>query len=167
MPELAARLQHYQREHQQQEQQHHHFPVSLVILLAGTNDLGVGFDADEIADNLVRLHDTCLVANGVPRTIAIGIPPSGYQSAVPAAAALAQAVNDRLRAYCKERQQESSSFVEFPFAYEHRGTHWDGDGLHLSAQGYQVLGESLVPTVQAILQSLEKKDVFVPSSSTS
>eukprot|EP00980_Cylindrotheca_fusiformis_P023931 scaffold11212_cov121-Cylindrotheca_fusiformis.AAC.10 len=51
--------------------------LSLVILLAGTNDLGQTQSASEIADSVISLHQFCFNQN-VPMTIAIGIPPSKF-----------------------------------------------------------------------------------------
>lgn len=146
---LQAHLQRYNH-HQGQPG-----AVSLVILLAGTNDMGYGFDQDEISANLRQLHETCF-ANHVARTIAIGIPPSGYQSMVPAAADLASAVSSNLRQYCQDHA-DRSVFVDFPFCYEKAGKNWDADGLHFSPEGYKVLGEYLAPTVRDVLESLDKE----------
>jgi lysophospholipase L1-like esterase len=125
-------------------------PYSLVILLAGTNDMGYGYKADEIFDNLVKLHELC-ISKGVLRTLAIGIPPSAYQSSVGKAAELAAAVNKHLRQY-SQQHEDRTAFMEFPFAYEQNGANWNADGLHFSQQGYQLLGESLAPVVGRILQ---------------
>jgi len=53
--------------------------LSFVVLLAGTKDMGHRCTVDEITQNLLQLHQICY-QEGVPSTIAIGIPPSGYQS---------------------------------------------------------------------------------------
>lgn len=124
--------------------------ASLVILLAGTNDLS-DTPVDQIFQNLIRLHEACYQV-GVSRTIAIGIPPSFFQHAVVAAATNAAAVNTKLQEW-----SESSSrctFVPFPFGFERNGPNWDPDGLHLSPRGYQVLGESLAEHVHRILNEL-------------
>ena len=145
---LKAALERYT-----QEQQNTGPPVSLVIIMAGTNDMGFGYGADGILDHILKLHQICFDM-GVPRTLAIGIPPSGYQSMVPAAAELAATVNEKLRAYCAEHSH-TSTFVDFPFAFERDGENWFPDGLHFTQRGYQVLGESLAPTVARILSSLD------------
>ena len=144
---LMAALQRYNTQ-DPGEFQH---PVSLVILLAGTNDMGHGFDKDEISSNLYKMHELCL-ENQVPHTIAIGIPPSGYQARVPQAAELAQSINQNLKAYCD--RSSTCTFVDFPFQYERDGANWYADGLHFSRKGYQVLGEALVPTVESVLDAL-------------
>jgi lysophospholipase L1-like esterase len=128
-------------------------PLSIVILLAGTNDLGHGFGAEEITENILALHKVCY-EEGVPSTIAIGIPPSGYQSVNPAASTLAGTVTANLEAFCLK--EDKARFHPFPFAFERNGENWYMDTLHFSKRGYQVLGESLVPAVDDMLQSLDK-----------
>jgi lysophospholipase L1-like esterase len=148
--------------------------LSLVILLAGTNDLGYALlsapnieaAAEEISSNLIQLHAVCAEL-GVPRTIAIGIPPSGYQYVNEAARNLAASINERLEQYASstmtaDTQQASKSFLvtymPFPFSYEPDGDNWNSDTLHFSEHGYRVLGESLVPVVDSILQGLDAED---------
>lgn len=132
-------------------------PLSLVILLAGTNDLGHGYTAQEITDNLIALHNVCM-ENGVPRTIAIGIPPSGYQSRNAAAAALAATVNGNLQTFAAQtKPSHTVTYMPFPFDFEQNGENWFSDTLHFSKRGYQVLGESLAPVVEQILQNLDEQ----------
>jgi len=137
----------------QQQQQPPPPPLSIVILLAGTNDIGYGLlDSEEIFENLWTLHQTCLDL-GVPKTIAVGIPPSGYQAVNKVARRTAQDVNRMLEEQC--RSTRTSTFVGFPFAYEPNGAHWSSDGLHFSQLGYKVLGEEcLAPVVKRILDEL-------------
>jgi lysophospholipase L1-like esterase len=124
-------------------------PLKLVIILAGTNDLAFTDDASIILNNILALHQLCY-NEGVPKTCAIGIPPSGYQSMNANAAALAQAVNDKLKEYCDS--EPKATFVPFPFEYDPNSGLWALDGLHLSPEGYRVLGESLAPAVKPILK---------------
>jgi lysophospholipase L1-like esterase len=124
--------------------------VSLVILLAGTNDLAYHYSADQIAANVRKLHQVSY-DNGVARTLAIGIPPSGYQSQVKEAAALAAEVNSALEQFVF--QEDKASYMASPFAFEQGGENWARDTLHFSQRGYQVLGESLAPIVDQILES--------------
>lgn len=125
--------------------------LSLVILLAGTNDMAYHSTADEIADNVRTLHQVSY-ENGVPRTLAIGIPPSGYQSHVPSAAALAVEINGKLEQFVSE--EVKASYIASPFPFERGGENWAPDTLHFSPRGYQVLAESLAPVVEQILESL-------------
>ncbi|GAX25032.1 hypothetical protein FisN_2Lh317 [Fistulifera solaris] len=124
---------------------------SLVIILVGTNDLGNKFKEREITENILKLHQVCY-DEGVPRTIAIGIPPSRYQSEDADAALLAKSINSNIEKFCRENP-ERSTFHPFPFPFELDGENWDEDTLHFSRIGYQTLGESLVNVVMELLNA--------------
>jgi lysophospholipase L1-like esterase len=123
-------------------------PLKLVIVLAGANDLACNDDPTVISDIIQALHRICH-GEGVPHTLAVGIPPSGYQSLNEEAASLARTVNNQLKEYCQSESR--ASFVPFPFEYARDDEKWACDGLHLSAEGYRVLGLSLAPVVEQII----------------
>ena len=123
-------------------------PLKLVIILAGSNDLAYTDDPTLISDNIRALHKMCH-GEGVPHTLAVGIPTSGYQSMNEEAASLARTVNDQLREYCQS--ESMASFVHFPFEFARDDEKWAYDGLHLSAEGYRVLGLSLAPVVEKLI----------------
>jgi lysophospholipase L1-like esterase len=125
--------------------------LSLVILLAGTNDMAHHSSADGIVANIHTLHQVSY-ENGVPRTLAIGIPPSGYQSHVSSAAALAAEINGKMEQFVSG--EVKASYIASPFPFEKGGENWAPDTLHFSQRGYQVMGESLAPVVEQILASL-------------
>lgn len=125
-------------------------PAQVVILLAGTNDLGYTYMPElEIADSVIGLHRQCH-AEGVPHTVAIGIPPSAYQAKVAKAARRAATINEALMQYCKS--EPKATFVPFPFGFDRDDDKWAPDGLHFSSKGYEVLGIRLAPVVQKILK---------------
>jgi lysophospholipase L1-like esterase len=126
--------------------------VSLVIILAGTNDIGYGSSAHDICQTIITLHRVCL-ESGVARTLALAIPPSAYQSINAQAASLVQAINQELQDYCRQHPDQTT-YMLFPFEYSRDDGNWCADGLHFSARGYQTLGESLAPIVSSILQQL-------------
>lgn len=131
-------------------------PLSLVILLAGTNDLANGAaTAGQITQNLLRLHAVCHEC-GVVRTLAIGIPSSGYQAINADVATLVATVNSSLRHQIASQQERTctTTFTTFPFRFVYQGENWNTDSLHLSPKGYQLLGESLAPVVEEILHSI-------------
>jgi lysophospholipase L1-like esterase len=133
--------------------------LSLVLIMAGSNDLPRSTaSADSIANNLIQLHRVCL-ENGVPRTVAIGIPPSGYQAQNPEIAEKAHTVNNILQRYYAPENpnmwSQRTTFVPFPFAFVRRGKNWYPDDLHLTEAGYQALAKSLEPVVVQVLQSLD------------
>ena len=123
-------------------------PIELVVILAGSNDLAYTTDSSAIVENIVALHKLCYGEN-VPHTLAIGIPPSGYQSVNAEAAALTQRVNMELKDYCQSEPR--ATFMPFPFQFASGDEKWASDGLHFSPEGYRVLGVSLVPVVEQIL----------------
>jgi len=124
-------------------------PLSVVILLAGTNDLGLLPMPSVKADNIIALHDICH-AEEIPHTIAIEIPPSAYLAMQPTASDQAQEMNRLLKEYC-ENSNGRVTYFEFPFEYKPGNELWSPDGLHFSAAGYRKLGESLAPVVERIL----------------
>jgi lysophospholipase L1-like esterase len=129
-------------------------PLSLIIILAGTNDIGSGYTAEEITTNLLKMHRVSWEC-GVPRSLAIGIPPSGYQAANSNARQFVEQINDQLR---RTAEGCTMAYAAFPLSYEQSGKNWDDDGLHFSPAGYQALGESLAPTVKRILQEVDASE---------
>jgi lysophospholipase L1-like esterase len=137
--------------------------LSLVILLAGTNDvlLKKPPTAQVLEQNLQKLHQVCLDA-GVPRTLAISIPAAIVFTAKQAA--LVTTVNAQLQQHFAT--SAFTTFVPFPLdtttssstgsdAEPHQA-YWHSNGKHLTESGYQRLGESLAPIVQQILQELDR-----------
>lgn len=143
-------------------------PLSCVIILAGTNDLGYALAGDDSSTDddpaqmvlkpIQELHQMAWEA-GVKHTIAVAIPPSGYQARVAEASFLALQINQALEDFCKEQSQGRATFVSFPFEFEfcrsdddeEDSNNWSPDGLHFSPRGYQRLGESLRDPVLKVL----------------
>jgi lysophospholipase L1-like esterase len=122
--------------------------LSLVILLAGTNDLGHRREPAEIAQDILDMHKLCH-DEGVPHTIAIGVPSSAYQSHYPEAKEKANQVNQAVEQFCDS--EPKATYVPFPFDFKQGDEKWASDGLHFSQIGYQVLAENLAPIVEKIL----------------
>lgn len=125
---------------------------SVVILMGGTNDLGVA-DADKIFANLRDLHAQCHAAGCV--TIALTIPqgrqlgPWTHGKPVAFANERRVQVNEALEAWAGT-QDGCVLFVamdeDVPWTSD--STHWERDGLHMSAAGYARFGELLAPKVR-------------------
>ena len=128
---------------------HQDTPPSLVIILAGTNDLAYIGAAEPVVSCISALHKLCWDA-GVAKTVAVGIPPSAYQANHLDAADLCCEVNDALRDFCKSNPR--ATFVPFPFGFARDGS-WAPDGLHLTRDGYISLGDQLAPSVAEALTS--------------
>jgi lysophospholipase L1-like esterase len=130
--------------------------VSLVIILVGTNDIGRHMPIDTIYDNIIQLHQMAYECH-VPRSIMIGIPPSGYQKRVNDVANNVHDLNQKLQRYAQSLQEDRVSYVPFPFDYDldANSNLWSPDTLHFSPLGYQRLAQSIVPVVNQILDELE------------
>ena len=141
----------------------HNPTISLIIILVGTNDIGImansGTDKNvgsTIADSIIELHKRvfeCAVKenkNSNLHTMALGIPGSSYQDRSSIAAELATYINKALKDFASSTSL-SISYVDFPFLYQQNDTRWGSDGLHLSANGYDVLGKELAPYVKTIV----------------
>lgn len=100
--------------------------LSLIIILAGTNDLGHLQSAKEISDTVISLHQFCY-SEQIPNTIVIGIPSSAYQSFSQEAAEKARQVNVNLKAFCESEPR--AVYFPFPFGYEGGDENWSPDGL--------------------------------------
>lgn len=142
--------------------------LSLVIILAGTNDIGSltssmisknkndkNVDVNLAVDPILRLHKSCLEYEGDGgkkdiHTLAVGIPGSAWQEMNPNAAKLCTEMNEALQKFAS--CQDRVSYVDFPFPYRRGDSKWSGDGLHLSPEGYETLGRELAPCVKQILE---------------
>ena len=147
---------------------------SLVIILAGTNDLAYCTNETQcqsIFQSIQSIHHLCHDKN--IDTIALTIPSSAWQcqgnESGNNAAMYAKLINDKLESWATERQERdlvdsnidgggntSSAvvhYVPFPIeAYDPSIGYWSSDGLHFSAEGYAFIGESLAPIVKNILE---------------
>eukprot|EP00984_Skeletonema_dohrnii_P018214 scaffold8448_cov120-Skeletonema_dohrnii-CCMP3373.AAC.10 len=139
-------------------------PISLVIILAGTNDIGFltssmtstggATDIDDAVKPIVNLHKACLdITKGEHkiRTLAVGIPGSAWQQMNSSASKLAADMNSSIQQFAHSYPDELVSYTDFPFPYE-KNDLWCSDGLHLSPEGYKRLGYDLAPVVKQILE---------------
>ena len=162
---------------------------SLVIIMAGTNDLAEAPDtlwnnkiqtpekeANAILQSLATLHKVCHDA-GIS-TVACSVPPSraststsedwAANSSLKDYCMVWNLLNEKIRAFCEERRKASSSsalssLVDYFDVAEHvayfpESSYWGHDGLHMSAKGYDRLGERLAPMVADILGRTKKEE---------
>mmetsp|Transcript_10573 Transcript_10573/g.12112 ORF Transcript_10573/g.12112 Transcript_10573/m.12112 type:complete len:236 (-) Transcript_10573:56-763(-) len=123
--------------------------LDVVIILAGSNDLAYGTDSQEIFDTITGIHD--IAHSKGCKTIALSIPPSGWQKQSDSARSLANSVNSKLENWSKENELQTM-FVQFPITeFDASSGFWCSDGLHFSPDGYKKIGESLVPFVTNIV----------------
>ncbi|KAL7494140.1 hypothetical protein ACHAWT_002874 [Skeletonema menzelii] len=138
-------------------------PISLVIILAGTNDIGFltssmttgsAPDVTEAVKPIVTMHKACLdITKGEHkiRTLAVGIPGSAWQQLNASASKLAADMNSSIQEFAQSYPDGLASYTDFPFPYE-KNDLWCSDGLHLSPKGYTRLGRDLAPIVEKILE---------------
>eukprot|EP00978_Attheya_sp_CCMP212_P003467 scaffold7174_cov55-Attheya_sp.AAC.1 len=144
--------------------------LSLVIILAGTNDLAFEEDPQVIIDNVIALHKMSHL-EGIRRTIAIGVPPSAWQASNEKSRTMASKINEALEEYCTSTKAVEgaatsdadvaevvavASYFPFPFGWSQGDSNWSPvDGLHLSPEGYAELGTRLAPFVSDVLSELQ------------
>jgi lysophospholipase L1-like esterase len=122
---------------------------SLVVLMAGTNDLGVSSGA-EIAARLVELHESCHTA-GV-NTIAIGIPESKAACKGPAFVGERRREANELLAEFAALTSSRCAYVSMDAAvpWTTGSALWESDGLHMSREGYARFAEALAPKLREV-----------------
>lgn len=136
--------------------------LRMVIILAGTNDIGTLTNTDKsvarrIVSSITDLHETtwgCAKDNPHFRTVAIGIPDSAFQEKVPSAFEIRTYVNEGVETFAKAHQ-EKMTYVDFPIPYEdsENSKLWAKDGIHLTPAGYEEFAKLLAPTVKSALDS--------------
>ena len=145
--------------------------LSLVIILAGTNDIGLltssmssssskedVIDVNLAVKPILQLHQTCLDCqddhgtNLNIHTLAVGIPSSAWQSMNSNAARLCNDMNDEIKKFASN--EDRVTYMDFPFLYKRGCRNWSGDGLHFSEVGYATLGRALAPCVKDILDGM-------------
>jgi hypothetical protein len=136
---------------------------NVVIILVGTNDIGRRHSIEQIVDEIQQLHTICF-EYGVLRTVAVAVPPSGFQYRYPDIANQTQQLNNFIQQYSistqqQQQQQQSENnkhkqqviYYPFPFEYNPDDEKWSMDQLHLTPIGYQILGENLAPVINDII----------------
>lgn len=130
-------------------------PFDLVVVLAGTNDLKYSDNSDDIFQSIQTLHEM-IRKLGTP-TIALGIPPIGllprwWPIHLEATLSLIHDVNEKLRSWAESTENPKTTFVRFPIqTVDQSSGLWNPDEMHLSKNGYELVGKSLAPIVAKIL----------------
>lgn len=140
---------------------------SIVIILAGTNDLAYCSSENQCHDifqSITKIHEICHKKN--IDTIALSIPSSAWQSSYKNAAFYSKSINEKIETWAMETKTLATTtekkcpiahFVEFPIvAYVRSSGYWATDGLHFSPEGYSFIGKSLAPLVKNVMD-LNKK----------
>lgn len=136
-------------------------PFDLVVIMAGTNDLGVpDTSAEAVLCSLKTIHEACWTA-GTP-TVALSIPESKVTGTVqyPEGAKKWHAINDALARWATAKEGDpslkssflvnSATLVSFDDAALARGL-WHPDSLHFTSAGSREFGSKLAPIVASHL----------------
>ena len=136
-----------------------------VMILGGTNDLGWSILVAEIYRNLEKMYDKA-IHHGI-RLIACAVPSIlGYDSLIPPRVRL----NRMIRSYCEGK---GAKYVDLFSATADPATqrlspNYSNDGLHLNAEGYRkvaetIFKEALLPLIIAPSGNLEPEQSEEPS----
>ena len=137
-----------------------HPHLSLFVILTGTNDVMTMTQTgsaiySKILSDIVRLHADvleCAHENEYMQTVAISIPGSEYELHVRAALRAVQYINQGLKRFAQSNPKVN--YIEFPIRYDGESSLWAEDGIHLSASGYEELGQKLAPEIKKILDNI-------------
>lgn len=144
-------------------------PFDLVLLMGGTNDLGLGEGgAEAIFADLRLLHEACHAAGAC--TVALSVPPNAFSPRPPrpgegkrprpgAYGEKWARVNQLLADWARgpgaggDGKVGVVAFVDVASIVPHTGRSplWEGDGLHFSPAGSRRLGEGLAGIVGPLL----------------
>lgn len=121
----------------------------LVVIMAGTNDLGRNFQPPVVLDDLCQLHAACH-ARGVA-TLAVAPPPAPKALRGPFEEARRRLVA-LLAAWARAAPAVAAFLNAGELVPAAMGSHlWDPDGLHYSPAGSQLLGQRLASAVAQVL----------------
>jgi lysophospholipase L1-like esterase len=124
-----------------------HGPFDLVIIMAGTNDLGEPHvSAQNALDSLKRMHEACWRAGS--QTLALSIPESFVTGTLqyPEAKTKWNAINVELAAWAQMKPCTSFVNSAMLLSFDHAACvcgFWDADSLHFSAAGSGEFGRKL------------------------
>eukprot|EP00854_Cymbomonas_tetramitiformis_P013033 gene13033-15397_t len=119
-----------------------------VVILTGTNDLGRIFgdthfpseaSPEDIAERIRQLHSVCY-ENGIQQTFLLTVPPSTFSKTDDSRRA---ALNALLRNFCA--CEAKARLIDLDLVQ----LELDSDGLHLSEQGYDAMGDVVADALGA------------------
>jgi lysophospholipase L1-like esterase len=130
----------------------------LVILMAGTNDLGTGFSVPDILYNIEVLVNMCLVSNSTTKVVLLTVPATGGEVSYESVRLRRHGVNEGL-AKIAHKNSSRVMLLDTSEALPNPGEHpevptaesvlWDKDSLHLSPAGSARLGEFIFTSLVA------------------
>ncbi|CAD7702271.1 unnamed protein product [Ostreobium quekettii] len=102
-------------------------------------------------------HDFGCARHGA-KTVAIGIPEGRVQLSSESMQRYRAAVNTWLQDWASSSETSGRVlYLDFPIPFSDDTGDWEGDGLHMSAQGYQKLGRLLGPLIRNFVGCSERE----------
>jgi lysophospholipase L1-like esterase len=134
--------------------------VDLILVMAGTNDIGLGLNFFDTIENIQSIHQSAW-SRGID-TVAMTIPesrvtvrPGEYQNR-------RKALNEAIQTDIAVVEKDLCHFIDIgalnPFNDEQDAEgnyHWDNDGLHMTAAGYAKFGKLLAPLLKPIIDNIK------------
>lgn len=135
----------------------------LTIFLGGTNDLGYGFQEEEIINNLGVSYANILNSG----SFLVGMTIPDLETINPQVDPKRASVNQWIRDYFKRADPKQALLFDLQDLVKNdwdKELFWDHDNVHFSPAGYAKIGEELVETFKAssILDSIEFKKTQIP-----
>lgn len=124
-------------------------PIDVVLIMLGTNDVGWGLAAEDVAANVIRLHTLCH-DRGL-HTVVLPLPDSAAYHRHPAACARRMEINKALAEFAAAADPDRCHFaaaLEHGFPYDCTSDDWDFDGLHFTRAGYERFGRLVADTIR-------------------
>jgi acyl-CoA thioesterase-1 len=120
-----------------------------VVVLGGTNDLGVNARPEEIMRNLLKMYETAL-AGGV-RPVPVTVPSIRAEGSIQDHIQRRVALNSLIGDYCARRGLTYVDLFEATAEPDTRllGAGYSDDGLHLTVGGYRLLASLLYDRIFA------------------
>ncbi|KAI0018435.1 SGNH hydrolase [Xylariomycetidae sp. FL0641] len=140
-------------------------PFDWTIVLGGTNDLGFGTPVDQIIESLKQIWDIPLSKGG--KVLALTIPETKHHQ--PNLIAKRDEINQAIKVYEKPGFYAFDLHAALPYHAlppAQRPVYWNMDGVHLTAAGYDAMGEHVAGALARIVRLAEAQDTALLSTAT-
>ncbi|KAL7628377.1 hypothetical protein AAE478_002579 [Parahypoxylon ruwenzoriense] len=135
-------------------------PFDWTIVLGGTNDLGWGCRVDDIIAGLKRTWDIPLSKGS--KVLALTIPDT--RARYGDIAQRRDTVNKAIKDYKRQNFFSFDLYAAIPYhdmAPEDRPKYWQMDGVHLTAEGYDLMGVKIAAELARIVRLREAQDTDI------
>ncbi|ORY62485.1 SGNH hydrolase-type esterase domain-containing protein [Pseudomassariella vexata] len=137
-------------------------PFDWTIVLGGTNDIGWGYPAEEVAQALKKAWDIPLSRGG--KVLALTIPECRASSAT--VNDRRNSVNKAIKAYKRNNFYAFDLFDALPYhsmEEADQDKYWGMDGLHLTESGYDLMGSKIAKCLVKIINLEEAQSTEISS----